>query len=291
MKLNSAAKKYGLCLAAAMLVSGCVNTTVPTKVESPKPNDLLNATLWMQNSVEYKANVRNIFHLAKIQLDHALKNTRRTALPEMQKSGYSKLPPAIILDCDETILDNSPYEAYLIKTGQGYSSTTWKKYVQSQTAKAMPGAVEFTRYAASRGVTVFYVTNRKKVSEQATYENMKALGFPMGNGQTDTLLTKGEQPDWGSAKGNRDALIAKSYRVLLMLGDNFGDFTDKASGDLKQREAAYRENMKHWGTDWFMLPNPAYGSFESSAFGHNYQLSTTQRRQKKIDVLNSWSGK
>lgn len=73
MKLNSAAKKYGLSLAAAMLVSGCVNTTVPTKAESPKPDDLLNATLWMQNSVEYKANVRNIFHLAKIQLDDALK--------------------------------------------------------------------------------------------------------------------------------------------------------------------------------------------------------------------------
>lgn len=75
---------------------------------------------------------------------------------------------------------------------------------------------------------------------------MRALGFPMGNGKTDTLLTKGEKPEWGSAKGNRDAMIAKRYRVLLMLGDNFGDFTDKASGNLKQREAAYREYMSHW---------------------------------------------
>lgn len=76
-----------------------------------------------------------------------------------------KLPPAIILDCDETILDNSKYEAYLIKTGQGYSSTTWKKYVQNKVAEAMPGAVEFTRYAASRGVEVFMSpTVRKSVN-------------------------------------------------------------------------------------------------------------------------------
>jgi acid phosphatase len=288
------ARKLTLCVAAATILSGCASNGTTTSathpsMTNPPANDLLNATLWMQNSVEYKANVRAMYQLAKTRLNQALENSQWTALPEMQQPGYSNLPTAIILDCDETVLDNSSYEAYLIKTGQSYGSKTWSQYVNDRVAKAMPGAVAFTKYADSRGVHVFYVTNRKKINEQATYDNMKALGFPMGNGRIDTLLTKGEQKEWGSEKGNRDAYIAKDYRVLLMLGDNFGDFTDQASGTLQQRLTAYRQNLAHWGKDWFMMPNPAYGSFESAAFGKNYSLPPAERRQMKIDVLDAWS--
>jgi len=285
MKSNIFANKT-LFITMTTLLLG--TNALATTTNATQPNDLLNATLWMQNSVEYKANVRNIYQLAKIRLDQALQDPQWTALKNKQNVHYSHQAPAIILDCDETIIDNSAYEAYLIKTGQSFNSKTWTQYVQSKSAKAMPGALEFTRYAANKGVTVFYITNRKKTNEQATFDNMKTLGFPMGNGHIDTLLTKNEKPEWTSKKESRDNFVAKNYRVLLMFGDNLGDFTDQASGSLKQRHTAYLDNQTHWGKDWLMLPNPAYGSFDGATFKFNYALSDNQRRQMKINTLKSW---
>ena len=254
-----------------------------------KADDLLNATLWMQNSVEYKANVRGMYALAQMRLDEALKDKNWTALPTMQKSGFGMLPPAIIVDCDETMLDNNVYEAYLIKSGQGYSSKTWSQYVQDKVTEAMPGAVDFAKYAESKGVKIFYITNRKKENEQATLDNMKALGFPMDS-QVDVLLTKGEKKEWTSDKATRDQYVANHYRVVLMLGDNLGDFTSPA-GSPAQRLTTYQTNMAHWGKDWIMLPNPEYGSFESAAFGNDYSLSPEKRRELKISALKAWEPK
>lgn len=257
--------------------------------EETAPNDLLNATLWMQNSVEYKANVQGMFALAKIRFDEALANKDSTALPELQKSGYQSLPPAVIVDCDETILDNNVYEAYLVKYNTSYSSKTWSQYVQDKVTEAMPGAVEFANYVTSKGAKIFYVTNRKHKDEAATFDNMQALGFPMDS-KVDTLMTKGEQQDWGSNKTSRDQVVANQYRVVLMVGDNLGDFTDP-SGSPEQRLKTYQANSKHWGSDWIMMPNPEYGSFESAAFGGNWSLSGEERRAQKISALKVWQPK
>ncbi|MEI8633654.1 HAD family acid phosphatase [Vibrio sp. PP-XX7] len=289
MPSNLFKKKHAVFLTTTLFFAGLNHATAAENI--PPPNDLLNATLWMQTSVEYKANVLATYNLAKARLDQALKDSQWTALPTLQGDHYTKLPPAIIADCDETLIDNSVYEAHLIKTGKSYSSKEWSSYVADEAASAMPGAVEFMQYAASKGVTIFYITNRKKADEASTYNNMKALGFPMGDGKVDTLLTKGEKKDWGSAKGSRDAVVAKDYRVLLMLGDNLGDFTDRASGSLEERMAAYTADKEHWGKDWLMFPNPAYGSFESAAFGGNYGLPSSERRAMKIDALQAWSPK
>ena len=154
-------------------------------------------------------------------------------------------------------------------------------------AKAVPGAVDFTRAAAAKGVKVFYVTNRDAVTEVGTARNLRALGFPMG-GNVDTLLTKGEQDDWGSAKATRWAVVAKDYRILLMLGDNLGDFTDSYKGSPAERQAVYEANADKWGREWIALPNPGYGSWESAPFGHDYSLPEDERVQMKRDQLQPW---
>ena len=250
-------------------------------------NDLLNATLWMPKSVEYKANTLAIYALARMQLDAALADKNWTAIPDEQGEAYADKPAAIILDADETVLDNSVYEASLIQRGTGFSGKEWTAYVKDEVTKAIPGAVEFTQYAASRGVKVFYVTNRTKEEEPATVENMTKLGFAMG-GNVDTVLTKGEQEDWKSAKGTRRSFVAKDYRVLLLLGDNLGDFVDDYNGDAAARMAVYEKNMSHWTKDWLMLPNPSYGSWESTMFGNNYKLPADEQRKMKIDQLEGW---
>ena len=151
------------------------------------------------------------------------------------------------------------------------------------------GAVEFTQYAASKGVKVFYVTNRTKEEEGPTVEHMKALGFPMGD-NVDTFLSAKEQPDWGSAKGTRRAVIAKDYRILLLVGDNFGDFSDAYKGTLEERQKAFEAAKDHWGRDWIAIANPTYGSFESAPYKGDYKLPAAEQRKLKIEALTPWNG-
>jgi 5'-nucleotidase (lipoprotein e(P4) family) len=270
------------CLATTFAVGGAL-------AADPVPqNDLLNATLWVTNSVEYRAVAREAYALAKIQLDKALADKSWTAATE-QTGDFQNKPPAVILDADETAIDNGAYEAWLIRTGHDYSGKTWAAWVADAEAKAVPGAVDFTKYAASKGVKVFYVTNRSADQEAATRKNMQALGFPMG-GNVDTFLMKGEKPDWTSKKGTRRAYIAKDYRILLLIGDNYGDFSDDYNQSEQNRAISFETNMDHIGHDWIFIPNPEYGSFESAPFLSNYKLSPDQRRQAKIDALPIWGG-
>ncbi|SEP75353.1 acid phosphatase [Faunimonas pinastri] len=260
---------------------------VAAAADTVPQNDLLNAELWMQKSVEYKANSLAVYALAKVRLDEALADKKWTAATE-QSGDYGNLPPAIILDADETVVDNSAYEAGLITSGADYSSKTWDTWTRAEKALAVPGAVEFTRYADSRGVKVFYVSNREADQEDATRKNMEALGFPMG-GNVDTFLMSKEQPNWGSAKGSRRAFVARDYRVLLLLGDNFGDFTDNFRGSDEDRLKAFRSMQAHFGHDWLMLANPVYGSFESAPFNGDYKLPADEKRRKKIEALEPWT--
>ena len=252
-------------------------------------NDNLNAVLWMQKSVEYKANAEAVFALARIRLDEALKDKSWTAAPAEQTGDFANLTPAVVADADETVLDNSGYQAWMVTNGETFNPKTWTKFVNSQTSTAVPGAVEFAKYAESKGVRVFYVTNRTKAEEPATRENMRKLGFPL-TANIDTIMTAKEQPDWGSAKGTRRAAVAKHYRILLLIGDNFGDFTDAYKGSVDERQKVYEENAARWGHDWLMLPNPSYGSFEAAPFGGNFKLPIEEQRAAKRSVLAPWNG-
>lgn len=272
------------------LLSGAVALSLlagPALAADPVPqNDLLNAELWMQRSVEYKANALAVYALGRIQLDKALADKTWTAATE-QTGNYQDLPPAVVLDLDETAMDNSAYQTGLVTTGTDFSSKTWDAWVKAEKATAVPGAVEFTQYAESKGVKVFYVTNRSADQEEPTRRNAQALGFPMG-GNVDTFLMSKEKPDWGSAKSTRRAHIAKDYRIVLLFGDNFGDFSDAYNGSEAERLKAYEAAKERFGRDWLMLANPGYGSFESAPYGHNFKLSADEKRAKKIGALEPW---
>lgn len=272
------------------LLSGAVALSLlagPALAADPVPqNDLLNAELWMQRSVEYKANALAVYALGRIQLDKALADKTWTAATE-QTGNYQDLPPAVVLDLDETAMDNSAYQTGLVTTGTDFSPKTWDAWVKAEKATAVPGAVEFTQYAESKGVKVFYVTNRSADQEEPTRRNAQALGFPMG-GNVDTFLMSKEKPDWGSAKSTRRAHIAKDYRIVLLFGDNFGDFSDAYNGSEAERLKAYEAAKERFGRDWLMLANPGYGSFESAPYGHNFKLSADEKRAKKVGALEPW---
>jgi len=251
-------------------------------------DDNLNATLWRENSVEYKANTLSMYQLARIRLDQALADKTWTAATE-QTGSFQDLPPAVILDADETVIDNGGYESWLVVAHKEFSGKTWGAWVAAAEAKAVPGALDFTKYADSKGVKVFYVTNRSADQEEATRKNMAALGFPIG-GNVDTFLMSKEKEDWTSKKGTRRAFVAKDYRILLLVGDNYGDFSDDSSKSEADRLASLQANMAHIGHDWIVIANPEYGSFESAPFMGDYKKSPDERRKIKIGALPAWKG-
>jgi 5'-nucleotidase (lipoprotein e(P4) family) len=279
-----------LALSFAVGLSACAS-----KEEEPQPaavpaSDNLNAVLWTQQSVEFKGNAWTAYKLAMIRLDQALASKKWTGVPAEQTGSYRKLPPAVILDVDETVLDNSDYQAWNVTAGTNFDPKTWTSFVNSQTSRPIPGALEFTQYAAKKGVKVFYVTNRVAEEEVATRENLAKYGFPL-DANLDTILVRGEKEEWkSSAKSARRAYVAQSYRVLLNIGDNFSDFTDDYKGTAAERQKVFDDNAALWGKEWIVIANPTYGSFESTPYGNDFKLSDDEKRKAKRDALTSWPG-
>jgi 5'-nucleotidase (lipoprotein e(P4) family) len=246
-------------------------------------DDRLGGVLWQQTSAEYRALALSAFARARLELDRALADRTATAALE-QEGSYADLPPAVIADVDETLLDNSPYEADRIRVGGRYESVSWGAWVERARATAVPGALEFARYAASRGVQLFYVTNRAAVLEAKTRENLAALGFPLADDR-DTVLTPGERPEWTSEKSPRRAEVARSYRILLLVGDDLGDFVSGARGRPEERVALAERNAARWQRDWILLPNPYYGSWERALLDNRRDLSEEEILRLKLGRL------
>lgn len=262
-------------LLAISLVGACASTGVREAPRAPAAqpvasadgqHDNLNAVLWMQSSAEYRAHAQSVFGAAANLLDRALADPNWDALPRSERGSqrYQGLPPAIIVDADETVIDNSAYQARLIRDRQRFDADTWSAWAQERRAQAVPGALEFLRAAAQRGITVFYVTNRDARDKRATYDNLRALGFPMSEPE-DTVLTIDESQGWTSAKGERRQFVGENYRVVMVFGDNLGDFLDGHSGVSPDARLALMEPYAGWwGSRWFMLANPSYGTWEGA---------------------------
>lgn len=229
------------------------------------PDTTLSAVLWVQTSAEYGAAAAGIYAAATRMLELGRADSSWTAAIE-QDGDYHRLPPAVILDVDETLLDNTPYQARLIQDGEMYSPGSWGVWVMEARAPAIPGALEFTRAATRTDVTVFYITNRDSALEDATRTNLERLGFPLA-GDTDVILTRGERAGWGSDKSTRRAYIARSFRILLLVGDDLNDFVAADRASVAERSDLVRRYHANWGTRWLVLPNPMYGSWERSLVG------------------------
>ena len=284
MKMN---RTMALGAAVAMLSIGVA------EAQTPAPHDGLEANLWTQRSVEFKGNALTVFALARLRLDQALVDKTWTAAPVEQTGDFANLPPAVVLDIDETALDNSLYQVWTMKAGTVFSLPTWNEFCNAKVSRAVPGAAEFTKYAESKGVKVFYISNRAAEVEPATRENMEKFGFAMGGpggGNVDTFLMQNEKPEWGSKKGTRRAVIVKDYRLLLEFGDNFGDFDDRYSSSEADRLKFFEENKERWGREWLVIANPTYGSFDAAPFGFNYKAPADEQRKAKWDVLDAWAG-
>ena len=239
------------------------------------------SVLFQQTAAERLAGSLQTFRSAKQALDNALADSSWSALPGQAVYGKK---PAIIVDVDETVLDNTAYEARMILDGTKYPEG-WVSWGKEAAATEVPGAKDFLNYAASKDVTIFYVTNRVVELKEATKKNLTKLGIPWDKTK-DTLLMRGEN-NWGSDKGPRRTFVGNEYRVLLMIGDNLGDFVDAKDNNLNpsNRKNIVSDYADYWGVQWFMLQNIAYGDWEGALYDFNYSLSPDEVYNSRLEFL------
>ncbi len=227
------------------------------------------AVLWFQSSGEIRALQYQAYALARLMLDRDFRLRRR-----------DRRPRAVVVDVDETVLDNSRYQASLIVNQKPYEAASWTAWCNRAEATAIPGAVEFLRYAASRGVRVFYVTNRRAAEKEGTTKNLKQLGFP--DVSDETLLLRADT----ASKEPRRQSLSKKYRIVLLAGDNLNDFADVFEGkSVEKRAAAVNDARQKFGTQFIVLPNPMYGDWESAIYTYNPQLKEEEKARLRREAL------
>ena len=231
-------------------------------------NENLHAVLWTQTATEYAALTQQTYAAARAHLDDALADPSWTAMPEqVAMGGYESLPPAVVLDVDETVLDNAAYQARLIEDDAVYDRATWSAWVEEAAAPAVPGVLAFTQAADELGIAVVYLTNRRG---------------PLTRGD----LTRTGEPEFDTGeKGPRREHVAERFRVLQLFGDNLGDFLSDVETSVEERDELAEPYADWWGARWFMLPNPQYGSWEGALFGFDYALDPARRLELKRSML------
>ncbi len=221
----------------------------------------LNAVLWMQSAVEYRAAALGAYARAQSLLDRALDRLDQTAALE-QLGQPLPTPTAVILDVDETVLDNSPYQGEQVRRrATRFDQALWTRWVTAARADPIPGVVEFLTHARERGVKAVFVTNRDAATEKAaTIENLRRFGL---DANAENVLCSGER-GWTRDKRVRRDFVAKQYRILLLIGDDLGDFVPVQGLSIEQRAKLLDEHKSYWQDRWVVVPNPAYGSWEAA---------------------------
>jgi 5'-nucleotidase (lipoprotein e(P4) family) len=230
------------------------------------PNDkLLVAVSWYEHAAEMTALYYQGFNIAKLRLDEAV------------ASGIKTKPLAVVVDIDETMLNNSPFETMLIDSADNLAG--WQNWTSKASAKPLPGALEFVKYAESKGVEVFYITNRDDNERLVTIKNLVNAGFPFAT--EDHLYTKSDlsySTGNTSSKAGRRAKVAENHEIILLIGDNLNDFSevfeDRSKNDGKE---TVEQNREQFGKKFIILPNPIYGAWEKPLYNYRDGLNDTEK--------------
>ncbi len=233
-------------------------------VDSLRNEYMVMGILYHQISGEYRALCYQAYNFGKILLDKDL------ADKSIDKHR------AIVLDIDETVIDNSAYQAQMVLSSYNYP-TRWDEWCNKAAAEAIPGALEFLNYAKMNGVSVFYVTNRKEQYKQVTIENLKKLGFPFAD-EEHVIMRTAEK-----SKEGRRADILQKHHISLLFGDNLLDFSAIFDDKTNQEKVDITDQIRaQFGSRMIILPNAMYGEWESDLYEANLPDSTKRDIRRKL---------
>lgn len=235
-------------------VEGGSADTVRCCSEDKRTNDhLLFATLYHQQAPEYKALCRQAYNVGMIELQGIMSITD------------FELPPAVVLDLDETVLDNSPFTAKCILENTNYPEY-WEEWINAANAELIPGVKEFLEFADELGVEIYYISNRKEKYLGQTIVNMKLYDLPNAD-SAHIFLRKNTT----SKKARRDQL-ATQRSIVMLIGDNLNDFTEDFEVTTnEERTELVQKNSDMFGSKYIVLPNPMYGEWEEVVLEGTYE--------------------
>lgn len=267
MRTNQLLKIIG----TALVIAACGNSknmVTPEEESVVLSDQVMMSTLWLQHSSEAMVLRMQAYERAEGKFKENLKKHKPGELM------------AVIVDLDETVFDNSPYMARLVKSGADYEEESWSSWVSEGKADLVPGAYDFLKKVESRGVEVFYISNRKTELMGATLESMVENDLPFADEGHVLLMSEG--PD----KTQRREEVGSNYKVLLLVGDQLTDFTqdlEQFSMDLPEFDAV----MDSVSNYFVLLPNPMYGGFENLIYRGAENLNNKDKNEMRRKALNT----
>ena len=243
--------------------TSCVAPRLNTSTINPSNSLVFDgktfSTVYQQRAAEYRALCYQAFNIAHERIN------------EFNRQRSSK-PKAIMTEIDETILNNSSYQAQQLLQGKDYDPGSWNEWTSKGEADTIPGALRFLQFASASGIEIFYVTNRGENEREGTLKNLQKFNFP--NANNEHLLLKGNT----TSKEDRKNIIAETHTIVLLLGDNLNDFSflfEKKNSS--ERNKIADSFSTDFGNHFIVLPNPVYGDWESSLYQYQHSLSTSQK--------------
>lgn len=280
MKISKVTITIASTLASVILLTGCGTNSANSQTTQSSTSDNqvtmtydqlrsrenTMSTLWYQKAAETKALYLQGYNVATDRLKELLKT-------------QTDKPYSIVLDLDETVLDNSPYQAQNVKDGTAFTPDNWDIWVKKAAAKAVPGAKDFLQFADQNGVQIYYVSDRTIDQVDDTIKNLENEGIPVQSHDYLMFLEKGVK----SKEGRRQAVQEKTNLVML-LGDNLVDFAEFSKTSETERDQKLEELQKEFGEKFIIFPNPMYGSWESTVYNGNKldAKGQTEERQKNL---------
>ena len=248
-------------LATVVLATGCAQKTDEKKEENKSGDNKITltydqlrsrentmGTLWYQNAAEVDALYQQGYNVATNKLKELLKQP-------------TDKPYSIVLDIDETVLSNIPFQVKMIKDGTAFNPKLWDEWVQKAEAKPVAGAKEFLQFADKNKVQIYYISDRTDAQVDATIKNLEAQGLPVQG--RDHLMFKKEGDK--SKEGRRQEVL-KHTNLVMLFGDNLVDFAEFSTKSEADRDKMFEQLKAEFGDKFIIFPNPMYGSWESAVY-------------------------
>ena len=248
-------------LATVVLATGCAQKTEEKKEENKSGDNKITLTydqlrsrentmgaLWYQNAAEVDALYQQGYNVATNKLKELLKQP-------------TNKPYSIVLDIDETVLSNIPFQVKMIKDGTAFNPKSWDEWVQKAEAKPVAGAKEFLQFADKNKVQIYYISDRTDSQVDATIKNLEAQGIPVQG--RDHLMFKKEGD---KSKEGRRQEVMKHTNLVMLFGDNLVDFAEFSTKSEADRDKMFEQLKAEFGDKFIIFPNPMYGSWESAVY-------------------------
>ena len=261
MKNKKLVMSISSVLATVVLATGCAQKTEEKKEENKSGDNKITLTydqlrsrentmgsLWYQNAAEVDALYQQGYNVAT------------NKLKELLKQPTSK-PYSIVLDIDETVLSNIPFQVKMVKDGTAFNPKLWDEWVQKAEATPVAGAKEFLQFADKNKVQIYYISDRTDAQVDATIKNLEAQGLPVQG--RDHLMFKKEGDK--SKEGRRQEVL-KHTNLVMLFGDNLVDFAEFSTKSEADRDKMFEQLKAEFGDKFIIFPNPMYGSWESAVY-------------------------